>query len=398
MGPRTTDRRILRGPAAWIRARRLHRFEDRVGAPIHEGNRVKVLVGGRAAVADIVGAIEAARRAVAVEMYTWADDRLGRRVAQAAGARAREGIPVFVLLDAFGSLGGDDLAAYLEGEGARVLWYHPLAPWTPDWYPNRRNHRKLVLVDGVTGFTGGINLAEVYSEEFAAENAWRDLMVRVEGPAVREMARMFVANWVRSGGSLDVAESLMALPRAQGKARVQVVGGRGLRGRRSLLRSYLDLIALARERIFLANAYFAPEAGLRRQLCWAARRGVRVELLVPGKSDAPYVRWAGRASYQRLLDAGVRLREMDHAVLHVKMAAFDDRVLLAGSANLDYRSFRHNLEVAVNVFDRGAAAEALRAFEAEFARSRPVLAEEWASRSGLDRLRERLAYLFRYWL
>jgi cardiolipin synthase len=177
-----------------------------------------------------------------------------------------------------------------------------------------------------------------------------------------------------------------------------VVGGQRLRGRRSLRRSYLTLLGEARDRIFLASAYFAPETWLRRELARAARRGVRVDLLLPGRSDVPVVGWAGRASYERLLEAGVRIREMDHAVLHAKIAAFDDRALLAGSANLDYRSFRHNLEIAVNVFDEDVAADTLRVFEAEHARSRDINLDAWKRRSLTSRFRERIAYWIRYWL
>jgi len=387
-----------RGPSAWLRSRRLRRFAERIGTPIVPGNRVEVLIGGRDSTRAMLDAIRDARRSVAIEMYTWADDPMGRRFAEVLGARARNGIPVFVLVDAFGSLGSAGLLASLERAGARVVWYHPLAPWTPIWYPNRRNHRKLLLVDGVMAFTGGINLAACYSDEFVGREAWRDLMLRLEGPIVRRMARMFLATWVRSGGRPDAAAPLVALPAAVGRSRVQVVGGRGWKGRRTLRRSHLSLLVQARRHVFVANAYFAPEGWLRRALCRAARRGVRVEMLLPGKSDAPVVGWAGRATYRALLEAGVHIREMDQAVLHAKLAVFDGQVMLAGSANMDYRSFRHNQEMAVNVFDREAAATALRAFEAEFASSRPIRLEEWERRSWGRRLLERLAYSVRFWL
>lgn len=397
MGILGLDQRRI-GPRVWGRLRRLDWFEERVGAPLLDGNHVEVLAGGRAAFAAVLAAVEAARCSVAVEMYTWADDRVGRRFAEALRRRARKGLPVCVLVDAFGSLGSEDLIASLADAGARVVWFHPLAPWTPRWYPNRRNHRKLVLIDGTTAVVGGINFAECYSAEFLGEQAWRDLMIRVHGPAAREAARMFVATWLRAGGALDTVAPLIVSPPPGGTARVQVVGGRGLRGRRTLLRSYRTLVAQARERIFLANAYFAPEGGLRRDLCAAARRGVRVDLLLAGQTDVPWVRWAGRRTYERLLDAGVRIREMSRAVLHAKVAVFDGQVLLAGSANLDYRSFRHNLELAVNVFDTSAAGDVLEAFEGEFRLATPIDRESWKRRPWQDRILERSAWAIRYWL
>jgi cardiolipin synthase len=209
---------------------------------------------------------------------------------------------------------------------------------------------------------------------------------------------MFLRTWVRSGGTPEAVDPLLLDPSPEGLAAVQVVGGHGLRARRALRRSYLAWISLARERIFLANAYFAPEAWLRRALCRAARRGVRVDLLLPGRTDAPLVSWAGRASYPALLECGASIRELDAGMLHAKVATFDDRVLLTGSANLDYRSFRHNLEIAVTVFDPATARAALAALERDFERARPVTTDSWRRRSLLRRALERSAYSVRYWL
>ncbi len=376
----------------------LDRIVRRGGAPVVYGNRVEVFEKGRAAYEAMLDAIEAAAAGIAVEMYTWADDRVGRRFAERLRRQALRGIPVRILVDAFGSLGSEDLMASLEQAGAQVRWFHPLAPWAPSWYPNRRDHRKLVLVDGATGFVGGTNLAEEYTEEFRGERAWRDLTLRIEGPAAREMVRLFLGTWIRSGGRPEDAAGLFAVPQDAGGAGVQVVGGTGVLGRRGLRRSYLGMIGMARRRIFLANAYFAPEGPLRRALARAASRGVRVELLLPGDSDVPMVRWAGRACYGRLLDEGVRIREARGTFLHAKVAVFDDEVLLAGSANLDHRSFRHNLEIAVNVFEAAAAQTALATFEREFEAAREVTLEEWRRRPRSERLRERLARLVRYWL
>lgn len=380
------------------RFRRLRRLRRHATVPIVDGNRIEVLPGGRGAFEAMLDAIHNARRSLAVEMYTWSDDRLGKRFAHAVASKALEGVPVSVVVDAFGSLDSGELIASLQRSGVEVLWYHPLAPWTPSWYPNRRDHRKLLIVDGAIGFAGGMNLSETFSEEFLGPNAWRDTMVRVEGPAVRPMTRIFLETWRRCGGSIKAAGGLLTQRRSRGSAGVQVVGWPGFLGRRSLRRIFLGLIFGARRRIFIANGYFAPEGWLRRALCRAARRGVQVELLLPKASDVPLVRWAGRASYERLLEAGARIREMDHAILHAKVAVFDDEILLTGSANLDYRSFRHNLEVAVNVFDVDAARTALGAFEEDFTRAREVTLERWRSRPASERFLEAVVSVLRYWL
>ncbi len=394
LDPGSAERRL----AILRRFRILDRLRRRANAPIVYGNRVDLFDDGRDAFGAMIEAVAAASRGVGIEMYTWADDGVGRRFAEVVRAKASQGVAVSVLVDSFGSLTSGGLMASLEQAGVEVRWYHPLAPWTPAWYPNLRDHRKLVIADGEVGFAGGMNLAESYSSEFLGERFWRDLVVRIEGPAVREMVRLFVGSWIRTGGSPEVAAALEAPVRERGAAGVQVVGGAGLRGRRSLRRDYLGLIGSARSRIFLANAYFAPEGVLRRALVHAARRGVSVELLVPGETDVPMVRWAGRASYGRLLSAGVRIREMKHAVLHAKVAVFDGEVLLAGSANLDHRSFRHNLEVAINVLDRAAAAGARSAFAPALEDSDPIDPAAWKRRPAAARLLERMASALSYWL
>jgi cardiolipin synthase len=391
-------RSLLVRPGVLWRLRRLGALEDWTGARIAWGNRVAVFHRGDAAFDELEGAIASARRGIAIEMYTWADDRLGRRIAEAVAARCREGVPAFVVLDAFGSLGSGAIERAIVGAGGRVLWYHPLLSFGRTWFPNRRNHRKLVLVDGEVAFAGGMNFAEVYSSGFAGDAAWRDLSVRVEGPAVRDALRLFLGTWGRAGGDLVGPGALAVASHERGRAGVQFVGGRGLLGRRKLRRSHLVTLAQARRRILIANAYFVPEAPLRRQLVRAARAGVRVDLLLPGATDVPLVRWASRATYDALLEAGVRIREHRGPVLHAKAAVIDDEVLVTGSANLDYRSYRHNQELSVSVFDGEAARDAREGLERDFDRASPIELETWRRRGTGEQLRERLATLLRYWL
>lgn len=391
-------RSLLARPGVLWRLRRLRSLEVWTGARIAYGNRVAVFHGGREVFEAIAESIAGARRGIAIEMYAWADDGLGRRLAEAVAERARAGVPAFVVLDAFGSLGSRGIEGILKAAGVPVLWYHPLLSFGRRWFPNRRDHRKLVIVDGDVAFAGGMNLAETYSEEFAGASAWRDFGVRIEGPAVREALRLFLGTWGRAGGDLAGPAALAVAPLELGGAGVQFVGGRGLVGRRMLRRSHLATLAQARRRVLVANAYFVPEAPLRRQLARAARAGVAVDLLLPGATDVPLVRWASRATYEGLLEAGVRIHEHRGVVLHAKAAVVDDEVLVTGSANLDYRSYRHNLEVSVTIFDRDAAREARVGLERDFERGTPIVLESWRRRGAAERLRERAATLLRYWL
>ena len=396
--PRPPLGELVRRPGRVLAIRRLDRLVERGGSPIVYGNRVRVIHSGREAYDAMLAALDAACSTASIEMYTWADDRVGHRFAEAAVRAAGRGVHVRVLLDAFGSLGSGPLAAWLEREGVQVRWYHPLAPWTPRWYPNRRDHRKLLFVDGRVAFVGGMNLAETYTNEFSPGRAWRDLTLQVDGPAVREVARIFVTTWVRAGGSPAGTGDLFAPPVESGRAGVQVVGGRGLRGRRGLRRSYLEFLAQARRRVLVANAYFAPERNLRNALAETARRGVRVDLLLPGESDVPLVRWAGRASYDLLLRAGVHIHEYRGSVLHAKAAVFDGEILLAGSANLDYRSFRHNLEVALHVFHGETARNTAVEIDRDLETAEQVRLDAWQRRPLRERLLERFASSLAYWL
>ena len=396
--PARSLRSLLRRPGVVRDLRRLDRLEHFGDARVVFGNEVEVLCGGRAAYDSMLEAIAGARESIAIEMYTWSDDAVGRRFADAVRERWRQGVAVFVVVDAFGSLGSGGLLEGLRRDGVPLFWYNPLAPRLSRWIPNRRNHRKLIVVDGEVAFTGGINLSECHSEEFLAERAWCDLAVRIAGPAVRELARLFVGSWARAGGTIADAAIALRHPAERGAAGVQVLGHLGRRGRRALRRTYVGNLELARQSIVLAYAYFVPEVGLRRAIARAARRGVSVQLLLPGVSDVPFVRWAGRALYGGLLEAGVEIRELRSAVLHAKVGVFDGEVLAMGSVNLDARSFRHNLEVSVNVFDAAPARAALGMLEDRFRHSEKITLAGWTARPRLDRVLEGFASMWRYWL
>lgn len=390
----------MRRPKVLRDLRRLDRLADFGESRVVPGNRIGVMCGGGAAFPAMIEAIEGASRGIAFEMYTWADDRVGWRFAEAMGARARAGIPTYCLVDAFGSIGGGSCLAAMRKAGVEVLRYNPLGPRLSmsKWFPNRRDHRKLLVVDGTLAFTGGLNLAECYSDEFLGEKAWCDLAVRLDGPVVRDLLRLFVGAWSRAGGAMDVVNTLLVEVPPAGSAAVQVLGHIGRRGRRAMRRALLAAIELSRERILLAYAYFVPDDGLRSALSRAARRGVRVDLLLPGPTDVPMVRWASRSSFGPLLRAGVRIRELRDAILHAKAGVFDDAVATLGSANLDYRSLHLNLEVVVNLFEAEAVRDTREALEARFARAEPVTLELWRRRPASERVLERLAFALRYWL
>jgi cardiolipin synthase len=396
--PADSLRSLVRRPRILRALRRLDRLTTFGEQQVVHGNAVAVLPGGREAFDAIEEAGASARTGVAIEMYTWSDDPVGRRMAGALRERLRAGVPVRVLVDAFGSLGHAAVLDGLRRQGAEILRYNPLAPRFSRWVPNRRNHRKAVLVDGGTAFLGGINFASCYSAEFCGDEAWADLMVRIDGPVVREIARLFLGTWARAGGDLESVADVVSQPRPAGPSPVQVLGRVGLRGSRALRRSFLANLELAQESVLLAYGYFVPDVGVRRGIARAVRRGAEVHVLVPGPTDVKMARWAGRAYYERLLGAGARLRELQHAVLHAKAAVFDREVAAVGSANLDPRSFHVNVELVANVFDPAVAREVERVLRAHWDRSKEIRLSDWVRRPVRERLLEASAVLLRSWL
>ena len=396
--PADSLRSLVRRPRILRALRRLDRLIAIGEQRVVEGNAVTVLASGKAAFDAVEEAVRGARSSIAIEMYTWSDDEVGRRMASAVGERVRAGVPVRLLVDAFGSFGQAAVLEDLRRGGAEVRWYNPLAPRATRWVLNRRNHRKVITVDGTTTFLGGINFARCYTEELMGGDAWADLMVRLQGPVVREVAGLFVGTWARAGGSLDVVQEVVRQPPRAGKSAVQVLGRVGLRGSRALRRTFLANLALAEESVLLAYGYFVPDVSVRRGIARAVRRGAEVDLLLPGPTDVRMARWAGRAYYHRLLEAGARIRELRHTILHTKAAVFDDEVAVVGSANLDPRSFHVNVEIAANVFDRAVAREVAGVLRAHWERAEEIDLATWERRSWADRVLEGTGVLLRSWL
>jgi cardiolipin synthase len=365
---------------------------------LSEGNRVRLLDGGGESFPAMLAAIAAARSEVLLAMYIVRDDAIGLRFREALIERARAGVSVSVCYDALGCLGTapDSWFDPLAEAGCRVLEYHPLAPWLPKWGFNRRNHQKILVVDGEVGFTGGLNLANEYAPE-PEGGGWVDLMVRVEGPAASELGQVFVRAWRLGGGTPFVPLDVRARAHPDG-TRVQTLDNIGLARRYDMHLAWRHAIAGARSSITIANAYFIPDRALRRALRSAVRRGVRVDVVMPSRSDVPPVQMAARHLYRRLLRAGVRLYELDGPMMHAKAAVIDRLWSTIGSYNLDRRSFLHNLEAGLVVFDPPFGDDLCGTLTALRERSREITLADVAARGPLQRLASWFAFLFRYWL
>jgi cardiolipin synthase len=366
-----------------------------------DGNQVTLLRDGKEAYPAMLEAIAGAREQVLLEMYWFGSDRAGRRFAAALLAARERGVEVALLYDAVGSRDTDpSLFEELRTGGCTVVEFGPLVPWRARFRPEgltRRDHRKILVVDGEVGFTGGINVADEWLPKEDGGAGWRDDMVRVQGPAVRGLVSMQRAAWRRAGGPpLGDTPGFERGGRPHGTDQmVRILGESYLRNRRQISRAYVAEIERARERAWVENAYFVPDRRVRRALRRAAQRGVDVRIIVPGVCDVEFVRVASRATWGSLLSRGVRLFEYQRGVLHSKSAVIDGRWSTVGTFNLDYLSLRSNLEVNVAVLDARFGEQMEQSFELDLVDSKEVDVEAFRGRSLGSRALEQIAYRFR---
>jgi cardiolipin synthase len=344
---------------------------------------------GAACLSAMLEAIRGARSEVLLEMYWFGSDATGRRFADALRERASAGVRVCITYDAVGSWETDrGMFATLREAGCQVREWNPLRRFRLRWrVGNRRNHRKLLVVDGRYGMTGGVNLADPWAPIAQGGGGFRDNLVCIEGPAVVQMRDIFRGTW-RS----DLPE--LPVPAIAGPSPVRVLANGQRKHRRRIERAYLQAIRRARHRVLIENSYFIPGWLLRYALGKAVERGVDVRILLPAVSDVPAVTFATRRSYQRLLESGVRLYEWGESVLHSKIAVVDNWCTV-GTHNLDYRSWIYNLEVNVSIEDRAASDELRERIESAIASAREIDAASWALRPLLQRFLEELFYRFR---
>ena len=314
------------------------------------GNRATLYRYGSDFFPALLEAIPLAKSCVCLEFYTVCDDETGRLVAAALLAAAARGVRVYLLYDYIGCF--DTPTAFfrkLAKGGVCCAAFNP-PPFSRGiaWF-DKRDHRKVVIIDGCRAFTGGINIADVYSGLGKKRTKWRDVGIRIEGEAVLELLRLFQETWKGESGEAPQGCATLPLPEVAGDAKVMIVNG-GPHHKRSFIRSAFRVaIAGASESVTIASPYFIPGPRVLRSLLRAAGRGVKVRLLLPHKSDVPLVRLLSRSYYGQLLACGIEIFELDSAVLHAKVLLIDESWAMVGSANMDQRSFHRNYELNVVV-------------------------------------------------
>lgn len=356
--------------------------------PFVPGHDVELLIDGGPFYRRILEAIASAQRYVLVETYIWESDRTGWKVLRALAERAEAGVEVAVCYDGFGSSElSEDFVAFMERAGIKHLAFRPVSFFKGSWPWSRRNHRKLIVVDGRVGFVGGMNLANEYAAPEDGGGGWRDTSACIRGPAIVQLESMFRSLWSTEGGE---ALSSKAATRTKGSGPMSVrFLANFYRGERPhVRRAYLAAIVKAKARIRICNAYFFPDRGLRRALVRAARRGVLVELIVPATSDVRPAVYASRSLYGRFLRHDIAIYEWHRTVLHAKTAVIDGNWSTVGSSNLDPFSSFVNLEVNVSIRSERFGEIMDRQFELDRAACRRIERAWWKKRPWTQRVVE----------
>jgi len=372
------------------------------------GNRVRLLVDGPASYRATFHAIAAARHNVNIESYIVEGEQVEQKLSQLLVKKQLEGVQVNLLYDGIGSLGtSEQFFDSLRATGIHVCEFNPIVPArgvVAD--PNQRDHRKQVIVDGRIAVSGGINFSDVYTSGSAGgrdhapsvKSGWRDTNIELRGPAVEQYQQLFLQSWQKQNCAPLEPRSYFPRVPAQGNKLVSVVGTSSDDERRRMYLALVAAIKEARQSVLVTMAYFVPDAEVRDALEDAARRGVDVELILPGFSDSRLVLAAGRSYYAELLDAGVRIHELRGALLHAKTAVIDGVWTTVGSTNLDWRSLLYNDELNTVVLGQSFGQEATVLFDSDLRNTAPIDPKGWEDRGLGPRIEEAFARLIARWL
>jgi cardiolipin synthase len=394
------------GDTAILR-RHLALEEAIAGEPLIAGNRVRLLENGPATYASMFQAIDHATDSVNLECYTFEGDEVGQEFARHLIAKQKQGVQVNIIYDSFGSLRTPpSFFEELTSNGVVITEFNPINLISPkdDLSLNERDHRKIVVVDGRVGFIGGVNISEVYSSSFFDREdedrktkqpvAWRDTEIRIEGPAVARLQKIFMDTWKDQKGKPLNPRDYFPKQKESGDDLIRILNREPDSPLSLIYVTLVTAIRNAQRSVHLTSAYFAPDHQFLEELEAAANRGIDVTLILPGVTDVSSVLYAGRSHYSDLLEAGVKIYERKNALLHAKTGTIDGVWSTVGSTNLDWRGFLYNEEANAVVIGVDFAREMDAVFQSDIRESKLITEEEWDKRPLSERLKE---LIFRIW-
>jgi len=369
-------------------------LENNSEARLAMHNRLEVLHNGDKTFASIARELANAVESIHIEYYIFCEDEVGTQIASLLERKAREGVEVRLIFDAVGSWKlSKDFIRRLRDSGAEVGYFSPVSFPYFTHRLNYRNHRKIVVVDGKTAYTGGINIAERYLKGDTM-GLWHDVHLRIEGDAVADFQRLFLADWALVSGRTLAGERYFPAPDVAEEAPMQVVWS-SVRSRWSAIsQAFFAAITGAARTITISTPYFIPSPALLEALKVAALKGVDVRIVIPSRSDSRLVHWATCSFVDGLLSAGVKVYLYTAGFLHSKLIAVDGRMASVGTANMDIRSLEDNFEVSTFIYDREVVRQLTATLDDYIANSRRVMPDEWYSRPRGQRMVEALAHLF----
>lgn len=362
-----------------------------LGPTVEGGNRFDVLLNGDEIFPAMLEAIDAAKQTITFETFIYWSGDIGARFASALAAKAHRGVRVHVLLDWVGSNKMDKhYLQELKDAGAEVIQYHK-PHWTGLGRMNNRTHRKLLIIDGTVGFTGGVGIADEWTGHAQDERHWRDTHFRVAGPVVGHMQSVFMDNWIKASGNVLHGPRYFPEITPAGQGTAHMFSSSPTNGADDMQLMYLMAITAATRTIHLASAYFVPDGLTINALVEAAKRGVRICIITPGKRiDTHTVREASRACWGDLLEAGVEIYEYQPTMFHVKLLVVDALMVSVGSTNFDSRSFKLNDEANLNIYDREFAQQQIDIFEQDLLLAKRVTLDAWRHRPLLEKSIDRV--------
>ena len=395
-----TSARILNEPVVFNYSPRDKVFEETIGpllgAEVIGRNAIKTLLNGDAFFPEMLKAISGAKKTITFETYIWSSGKVSDQFIDAFSERARHGVKVHILVDGMGTLKFSH-AEMNRMKDAGVEFYKY---GREHWYEikpniNHRTHRKLLMIDGRVGFTGGMCIDDHWLGNADSPKVWRETVVRVEGPVVRQMQAVFATNWLRTTSRLLTGPDYFPTEVAVGTVRMQCFKSGPNEDPENARVAYLLAIAAAQKTIRIAHAYFVPDDLTIKMLLAARQRGVEIEVVIPAINDSRFGRAASRSRWGELLAAGVKFYRYMPAMYHAKVMIVDDAFVTIGSVNFDNRSFAINDEVNVNVLDTDVAAEHVKIFNDDRRKSEPLTLEEFEGRPTYQKLADHFAGMFR---